>query len=272
MSKKYTMTISRLTVDKLGVKLYDRVSAVIAEIVANSYDADANKVTILAPMGEWLATKSKGQVTGRDFSIEVRDTGCGMTVDEVNEFYLKVGKERRNDPKRGDVSKKYKRRVMGRKGVGKLAPFGVCKQIEVITAGGGKKEYTDESGKKQIGYEICHLILERDAILHDTDEAYFPKPGAQDGKHRADTGTTIRMVMFDYRRVPEIEDFDHRIGQSCYRIARRMQARLGSVELSAIFRSVQTVRPRFPSAARLPQQQTHGMPSIIQYRGLQMSH
>ena len=31
---KYQMTISRLTVDKLGVKLYDRVSAVIAEIVA----------------------------------------------------------------------------------------------------------------------------------------------------------------------------------------------------------------------------------------------
>lgn len=27
---KYVMTISRMTVDKLGVKLYDRVSAVIA--------------------------------------------------------------------------------------------------------------------------------------------------------------------------------------------------------------------------------------------------
>jgi len=40
------MKISRLTVDKLGVKLYDRVSAVIAELVANSYDADATKVTI----------------------------------------------------------------------------------------------------------------------------------------------------------------------------------------------------------------------------------
>ena len=49
---KYVMKISRLTVDKLGVKLYDRVSAVIAELVANSYDADAAKVTITAPMDE----------------------------------------------------------------------------------------------------------------------------------------------------------------------------------------------------------------------------
>ena len=51
MNEKYKMTISRLTVDKLGVKLYDRVSAVIAEIIANSYDADATEVTVRAPMG-----------------------------------------------------------------------------------------------------------------------------------------------------------------------------------------------------------------------------
>ena len=103
MAEKYTMTISRLTVDKLGVKLYDRVSAVIAEIVANSYDADAPKVTIRAPMGEWLATKSKGKVSDRGFVVEVQDSGCGMTVEDVNQFYLKVGKERRNDPKRQEA-------------------------------------------------------------------------------------------------------------------------------------------------------------------------
>ena len=38
---RYTMRISSLTADKLGVKLYDRVSAVLAELIANSYDADA---------------------------------------------------------------------------------------------------------------------------------------------------------------------------------------------------------------------------------------
>lgn len=100
------MTISRLTVDKLGVKLYDRVSAVIAELVANSYDADALGVTIKAPMGEMLATKSQGIITDRGFAIEVCDDGIGMTPDEINAFYLVVGAERRNDPRRGDVSKK----------------------------------------------------------------------------------------------------------------------------------------------------------------------
>lgn len=43
-SAKYAMTISQLTVDKLGVKLYDKVSAVLAELVANSYDAERHHV------------------------------------------------------------------------------------------------------------------------------------------------------------------------------------------------------------------------------------
>ena len=213
MNHKYTMTISRLTVDKLGVKLYDRVSAVIAETVANSYDADATKVTIRAPMSEWLAMKAKGKVSDRGFAIEVVDTGCGMTVEEVNKFYLKVGGERRDDPKRGDVSKKYQRRVMGRKGVGKLAPFGVCNRVEVITAGGSLKEYRDEAGAKQTGYEICHLILERGEILSDTDVAYPPEIGSLDGKYQATTGTTIRMKLFDHRRVPVVEDFERQMAQ-----------------------------------------------------------
>ena len=47
-SRPYIMRISRQTIDKLGVKLYDTVSAVVAEIIANSYDADAEKVSDLA--------------------------------------------------------------------------------------------------------------------------------------------------------------------------------------------------------------------------------
>ena len=43
-SNKYTMRISRLTIDKLGIQMYDRVSAVLAELIANAYDADAQQV------------------------------------------------------------------------------------------------------------------------------------------------------------------------------------------------------------------------------------
>ena len=57
------------------------------------------------------------------------------------------------------------RKVMGNKGVGKLAPFGICQEIEVLTAGGKKVAGKDENGKAANGYLRAHLILDRDEIL-----------------------------------------------------------------------------------------------------------
>ncbi|MEK7996970.1 MAG: ATP-binding protein [Planctomycetota bacterium] len=209
---KYVMKISRLTVDKLGVKLYDRVSAVIAELVANSYDADATKVTITAPMGEYLAGRSQDEIKDRGYSVEVADNGSGMTPDEINPYYLRVGAERRKD-ERGDRSKKYGRKVMGSKGVGKLAPFGICQQIEVVSSGGQLSEGKDESGKKAKGYVTAHLILDRNEILKDEEFDYRPKVGRLDGTVAKSTGTTVTLRMFAYRRVPTIEEFSRQLAQ-----------------------------------------------------------
>ena len=206
---KYVMTISRLTVDKLGVRLYDRVSAVIAEIIANSYDADATKVTVRAPMGEWLATKVAKVITDKGFVIEVVDNGVGMPPDEINDFYLKVGAERRKDRKRGDRSKIFRRKVMGRKGVGKLAPFGVCRFVEVISAG-GKQVIASNDDR---GYQTAHFILDREAILSDTDRPYLPELGDRDGQLSPRKGTTIKLRGFGYRRVPTMDDFERQLAQ-----------------------------------------------------------
>ena len=98
----YTMTISRNTIDKLGVKLYDKAADVLAEIVSNSYDADAERVTVRIPAGTPLATrKGDGTVADRGLSIAVEDDGHGMTPCEANDFYLKVGSDRRADTRRG---------------------------------------------------------------------------------------------------------------------------------------------------------------------------
>jgi len=209
------MTISRLTVDKLGVKLYDRVSAVIAEIVANSYDADATVVTVRAPMGTLLSTKKAGVVKDGGYVLEVQDDGCGMTTEEVNDFFLKVGAERRRDSRRGEISKHYKRKVMGRKGVGKLAPFGVCQRVEVITSGGPMVSGVQKDGKKGHGYLTSHFIMERSAILsqHNDIAPYHPVPGKLDGTIAPEKGTIVRMTDFDYRRVPDLDDFERQMAQ-----------------------------------------------------------
>lgn len=213
MSGKYVMTISRMTVDKLGVKLYDRVSAVIAELVANAYDADALNVSIEAPMGHYLATTQQGTLKDSGHKIIVKDDGSGMNPDVINPFYLKVGGERRKDPARGDTSPKYGRRVMGRKGVGKLAPFGICGTIEVISSGGKIVKGVNAKGKSAKGYKTAHFVMHRDEIMSDEDTNYHPTIGSLDETVSETTGTTLILSDFIRRQVPEMESFSRQLAQ-----------------------------------------------------------
>ena len=215
MPNKYTMPISPLTVDKLGVKLYDKVSAVIAELIANSYDADARRVTVEAPMGQYLATKAGGTLTDKGLKITISDDGIGMTPEEMQAFFLVVGAERRNDSRRGSESRVFKRKVMGRKGVGKLAPFGICKVIEVISSG-GEKITREEDGIEKEGFLTSHILLEYDGIVakgDDPDEPYEPSVGNRDETLDDKTGTTVILQNFNYRRVPDLEGLSRQIAQ-----------------------------------------------------------
>ncbi len=205
-SEKYTMRISRLTIDKLGIQMYDRVSAVLAELIANAYDADAQRVKITLPFGQYLARKVQGRIEDQGFKIVIEDDGGGMTAQEVNEYYLNVGYNRRST--RSERTPKHNRRVMGRKGIGKLAPFGICHEVEVISAGG---EWTDH------GFTISNLILKLEDILDEkTDEhgnvlPYHPTPGSRDGSYSDTTGTKLVLRRFDRRRVPTGEELDRQL-------------------------------------------------------------
>ena len=217
MSVEYSMRISRLTVDKLGVKLYDKVSAVIAELIANAYDADAKVVTVRAPIGQFLATRAGGALADKGFDIEVIDDGIGMTPRQVQDFFLVVGAERRNDPERGDRSPRFDRKVMGRKGVGKLAPFGICKTIEVISAGGDPVHRGDahsDSGAK--GYLTSHIILDYDGIMalgDEPDERYKPNVGSRDESYSPQSGTRIILRNFNFRKVPNLDVLGRQLSQ-----------------------------------------------------------
>jgi len=193
---RYLMTISRNTIDKLGIKLYDKVSAVLAELIANAYDADATEVTITVPaFGRYLASKSYGIVEDLRLEITVEDNGHGMTYDEVMAYYLKVGPDRRKRPIGGATSREKGRPVMGRKGIGKLAPFGICREIEVLTAGG-------EANAPQWNYS--NFVLDYDGIMGEiTDEDYPPTPGERDQQPATRRGTKIALRNFGFRKVPD---------------------------------------------------------------------
>lgn len=106
-------------IDLLGHQMYGGAVPSVAELVANAWDADAEKVEITIPAD----VKTPGA------EIIVRDYGNGMTFEELNDYYLHVGYERRE---RGERTKNG-RLVMGRKGIGKLAGFGIAEDIIVTS-------------------------------------------------------------------------------------------------------------------------------------------
>ena len=195
-----------MTVDKLGVRLYDRVSAVVAELIANAYDADAENVVVRVPLATLLARKDRvtGKVEDFDYAIEVVDDGHGMTPEEANGHFLRVGKDRREDPTQGKRSRRKQRPVMGRKGIGKLAPFGICKRIEILSAGGEK---TDD------GFLVSHFVMPYNKILRDEDTPVPMEVGDQDGTYRSNSGTTVRLIDFLPKRVPNKETFHRQMAR-----------------------------------------------------------
>lgn len=112
--KSYTLTIDLAALNHLGIGLYSNNPAVLSEVVANAWDADAKLVDI-------RIDSSKGV-------ISVQDDGWGMTEAEINDRFLKVGYRRRED-KTAKIPKG--RLLMGRKGIGKLALFSIANAIEV---------------------------------------------------------------------------------------------------------------------------------------------
>lgn len=121
MTDTYRMTVDLNVLDHLGINLYSNIAAVLTEAVANAWDADAEKVDIrLDPDAKW---------------IEIGDDGVGMSIEDMNEKYLRVGYRRREDAD-GRVTAKG-RPVMGRKGLGKLSLFSIADIIEVHSAKNG---------------------------------------------------------------------------------------------------------------------------------------
>ena len=124
MTMKYKLDIDLNVLNHLGLSLYSNVPAVLSELIANAWDADAEKVAI--------------DVAGDKKSITIQDDGCGMSSDDLNKKFLTVGYKRREES--GSETAKKKRPVMGRKGIGKLSVFSIAKKIQVITKTDDSKE------------------------------------------------------------------------------------------------------------------------------------
>jgi hypothetical protein len=112
-------------IDRMGIEMYDSPTRVIAEMISNSWDADADKVHISLPDGK-IDEKSV---------IRIVDDGFGMSKEDVQKKFVQIGLDKRKSGERSPIKN---RPLMGKKGIGKFACFGVCDIAEVFTVREGR--------------------------------------------------------------------------------------------------------------------------------------
>ncbi len=127
-NKEFVLKFSMGTIDHLGIQMYQTLPPVIAELISNSYDADSENVNI------HFDEKPTGEKT-----ILIKDDGNGMSFEEINNKFLVIGRNRRLSEDGGNISTIKKRKVTGRKGIGKLAIFGIAEEIYIKTIKNGIK-------------------------------------------------------------------------------------------------------------------------------------
>lgn len=104
---------------------YRSTEAALKELVDNAWDADAASVHITMPE------------PFEEAEIILTDTGSGMTEKEIRNEYLFIARSRTS--RKGEYTPKKKRRVKGRKGIGKFAGLLVAGEMHLVSKARGKK-------------------------------------------------------------------------------------------------------------------------------------
>ena len=125
-NREFTFNISLSVLNHLGRNLYRSFTTVIGEAISNAWDAEADNV--------WIYINKEAD------TLVIKDDGYGMSRDDFQNKFLKIGYSKRKAY--GQLSSKKKRPYIGRKGIGKLALLSCSEKVSVIS----KKETTDYVG------------------------------------------------------------------------------------------------------------------------------
>ncbi len=162
----FEMRFDPQTIKHLGLRMYSTLAPALAEIISNSYDADATNVTVTLI-----------EENGNPKEIRIEDDGIGLSHDEISNKFLIIGRNRRDDE--GDTpSGKYKRFPTGKKGLGKLALFGLAKTVTVLTRQAGK---------------LNEFVLDWDDLMA-AKGSYRPRATIINTNTEDSDGTVIRMT------------------------------------------------------------------------------
>jgi hypothetical protein len=209
----YPFNVSLSILEDLGRNLYTTVPAVLSELIANAYDADATEVRIQFGQEEAL----------------IQDNGIGMSEQHIVERYLTVGYKRRNE---GGAESALGRKVMGRKGIGKLAVFAIADIVTITTS----------SGEAEISFTLDYGKIEQ-AIRDKTE---YHSANAEPSPLIGDTGTTLFLKLNRRASAMTAAQLKRRIARRFLTLGPSFQVFVNGEEVKA-----QDLRQSFPNIRSL---------------------
>lgn len=153
------LTASARLIMQLGEQLIEDELVALLELIKNAYDADANKVDVVIDT-DTVTPYGKGR-------IEIKDDGNGMMPSIVRNSFLRLSTSFKEEEK---SSIYYHRRVLGKKGIGRLSFQRLGNYITVETVPNIERfEETD-----LLKEEDVEFIKEYSKINIDIDWSEFP--------------------------------------------------------------------------------------------------
>ena len=153
------LTASARLIMQLGEQLIEDELVALLELIKNAYDADANNVDVVIDT-DTVTPYGKGR-------IEIKDDGNGMIPSIVRNSFLRLSTSFKEEEK---SSIYYRRRVLGKKGIGRLSFQRLGNYITVETVPNierfGKTDLLKE--------EDVEFIKEYSKINIDIDWSEFP--------------------------------------------------------------------------------------------------
>lgn len=196
MAKKFPLKfkVAPHIVEDLGLNLYTTLPRVLVEFIANAYDADSRYASVTLDLE---AIRKAREVIKREYELDkarqtdgghvepletrtlpdhlqivIEDGGFGMSRGELDAKFLLAGRRRRREEPDARGRTPSGRPLMGRKGLGKLAGFGVAKRVELLTRKAGELHATKVTldYNHLIGKQNVHEIDVPDETLSDFAE------------------------------------------------------------------------------------------------------
>ena len=138
----------------------DRVTALF-ELVKNSYDANARKVTVA--FENIQPSKENSEVPVQGSRITIKDDGYGMTLSDVRDKWMVIGT---SSKRKNRISPPpFNRRCVGEKGIGRFAVDKLGSKVNIITKKAGESQWLNV----EIDWNRYSKLMEADGINLFTD-------------------------------------------------------------------------------------------------------